>query len=44
MPEELLLRPEEARLNVFPIRYPAVWRRYKEAFKAFWTPGEIDVS
>ena len=41
---ELLLREEEARLNVFPIRHPAVWKRYKEAFKAFWTPGEIDLS
>ena len=41
---ELLLRPEEKRFNLFPIRYPEVWERYKTAFSAFWTVGEVDLS
>jgi len=41
---ELLLRPEEKRLNLFPIRYPALWERYKTALAAFWVAGEVDLS
>lgn len=41
---EPLLQPEEARLNLLPIRHPDLWHKYKEAFAAFWTPGEVDLS
>lgn len=41
---EVLLHPEERRLSLFPIRYPAVWERYKTALSAFWVPGEVDLS
>lgn len=41
---ELLLCPEEKRLNVFPIRYPRVWDRYKQALASFWVAGEVDLS
>lgn len=44
MAEEPFLQPSEARLNLFPIRYPAVWQRYKKALEAFWVPGEVDLS
>lgn len=41
---ELLLRPEEKRLNVFPIRYPKIWEFYKKSLASFWVAGEIDLS
>lgn len=41
---ELLLRDEEARLSLFPIRYANVWAHYKKAFAALWVPGEVDLS
>ena len=41
---ELLLRPEEKRLNVFPIRYPRMWDFYKKALASFWVANEIDLS
>lgn len=41
---EPLLMPEEKRLNLFPIRYPDIWSRYKQALAAFWVAGEIDLS
>lgn len=41
---EVLLSPEEKRWNLFPIRYPEIWRRYKQAFAALWTVGEVDLS
>lgn len=41
---EPLLCADEARTNVFPIRYPRVWERYKQALAAFWVAGEVDLS
>ena len=41
---ELLLRPEEKRLNVFPIRYPRIWEFYKRALASFWVANELDLS
>lgn len=43
-PQNALLNPEEHRLNLFPIRYPAIWARYKTALAAFWVAGEVDLS
>ena len=42
--KEPLLSPENARLSIFPIRYPVVWERYRKAFCAIWTPGEVDLT
>lgn len=44
MASELLLRAEEKRFNVFPIRYPKIWDRYKQALASFWVAGEVDLS
>ena len=41
---EKLLKPEEKRLNLFPIRYEGIWLLYKKAFAALWVPGEVDLS
>ena len=41
---EPLLAPEEKRLNIFPILYPKIWSKYKTAFAALWTVGEVDLS
>ena len=41
---ELLLRAEEHRLQLFPIRYPSIWERYKRALANFWVAGEVDLS
>jgi ribonucleotide reductase beta subunit family protein with ferritin-like domain len=41
---EPLLDAAEARTNLFPIRYPRVWDRYKQALAAFWVAGEVDLS
>ena len=43
-PHEVLLRPEEKRSNLFPIRFPRIWERYKQALSAFWLAGEVDLS
>ena len=44
MVQETLLKSEEKRLSLFPIRYPHIWKRYKRAFASFWVPGEVDLS
>lgn len=41
---ETILNPEESRTNLFPIRFPTVWERYKKAVSAFWVVGEVDLS
>lgn len=43
-PEEVLLAEEERRTNLFPIRHPAAWARYKQALACLWVPGEVDLS
>ena len=42
--DEPLLSPAEARTNLFPIRYPRIWDRYRQALSAFWGAGEVDLS
>ena len=41
---ETLLQPTEDRLVLFPIKYPDVWRMYKQAVASFWTAEEIDLA
>lgn len=41
---EPLLRDNPRRFVVFPIEYPDIWAKYKEAEDSFWTVGEVDLS
>lgn len=41
---EPLLRENPRRFVVFPIEYPDIWEKYKEAEGSFWTVGEVDLS
>ena len=41
---EELLKPENSRFTVFPIKYPQIWNLYKKMEAAFWTAEEIDWS
>ena len=41
---EPLLCEEEKRTNIFPIRHPRIWERYKQALAALWVAGEVDLS
>jgi ribonucleoside-diphosphate reductase subunit M2 len=42
--EEIILKENPNRFTVFPIRYPKIWKKYKEAVACFWTPEEINWS
>lgn len=39
-----ILTPSDKRFVLFPIRYPTIWRMYKQAEASFWTTGEVDLS
>jgi ribonucleoside-diphosphate reductase beta chain len=39
-----LLREEERRYNLFPIRYDEIWKAYNDSLACFWVAGEIDLS
>ena len=41
---ELLLEPCENRHVLFPIKYDALYKQYKDATATFWRPEEIDLS
>lgn len=41
---EPLLRENPRRFVVFPIEYPDIWEKYKQAEGSFWTVGEVDLS
>lgn len=41
---EDLLRPNENRFTIFPIRYHDMWMMYKKAVASFWSTEEIDLS
>ena len=34
----------DARLNLFPIKYPDIWEMYQKSKAAFWVPEEVDLS
>lgn len=38
---EPLLRKDDARLVLYPIKNPRVWEMYNTALASFWTPAEI---
>ena len=42
--QETILTPNNKRLVLFPIEYPAVWNMYKKAEASFWTVEEVDLS
>jgi ribonucleoside-diphosphate reductase beta chain len=44
MEEEILLKSEENRLTIFPIKYPNIWKIYQDSFSTFWAPEEIDLN
>jgi ribonucleoside-diphosphate reductase subunit M2 len=39
-----IFEDDPQRYTVFPIRYPDLWRFYKQAVAGFWTPEEVDLS
>nr|XP_022899902.1 ribonucleoside-diphosphate reductase subunit M2 isoform X1 [Onthophagus taurus]XP_022899903.1 ribonucleoside-diphosphate reductase subunit M2 isoform X2 [Onthophagus taurus] len=41
---EPLLRDNPRRFVVFPIEYPDIWAKYKQAEASFWTTEEVDLS
>ncbi|TFK76026.1 hypothetical protein BDN72DRAFT_809932 [Pluteus cervinus] len=42
--QEPLLRETTRRFVLYPIRYPELWRLYKQAQASFWSAEEIDLS
>ncbi|MBX3101710.1 MAG: ribonucleotide-diphosphate reductase subunit beta [Bacteroidetes bacterium] len=42
--EERILQDNPGRFVLFPIKYDAIWRMYKQAEASFWTTEEIDLS
>lgn len=44
MSEELLLRKVDNRYVIFPIKYPDIWRAFKDAQSTFWTAEEINLN
>lgn len=41
---EPLLRENPRRFVIFPIQYPDIWAKYKEAEASFWTTEEVNLS
>ena len=41
---EPLLRKNDNRYVVFPIKYTDIWQAYKKAVSTFWTPEELDLN
>lgn len=41
---EPLLKENPRRFVMFPIQYPDIWNKYKEAEASFWTTEEVDLS
>jgi ribonucleoside-diphosphate reductase beta chain len=42
--QELLLSSNIHRHVIFPIQYPQLWKKYKDAVSTFWTAEEIDLT
>ena len=42
--EEPMLKENPGRYVLFPIEYPDIWKKYKEAEASFWTVEEVDLS
>lgn len=41
--DEELLKENKGRFVLFPIRYQAIWKMYKQAMASFWTAEEVDL-
>ncbi len=41
--ENILTTPNPQRYVLFPIKFPEIWRKYKEALSVIWTVEEIDL-
>ena len=41
---EPLLRKNDNRYVVFPIKHNDIWQAYKKAVSTFWTPEELDLN
>nr|CAH7714534.1 unnamed protein product [Callosobruchus chinensis] len=41
---EPLLKENPRRFVIFPIQFPEIWAKYKEAEASFWTTEEVDLS
>ncbi len=41
--DEPLMRENPHRFVLFPIKFPDIWKKYKEAESSFWTMEEIDL-
>jgi ribonucleotide reductase beta subunit family protein with ferritin-like domain len=44
MSDEVLLKPNDERFVLFPIKHQDIWRMYKKAEASFWTAEEIDLT
>ncbi|KAK6255043.1 hypothetical protein SCA6_016348 [Theobroma cacao] len=42
--EEPILKKQNQRFCMFPIRYQTLWEMYKKAEASFWTAEEVDLS
>jgi len=42
--EEEILRENDERFCMFPLKYPTVWEMYKQAVACFWTCEEVDLA
>ncbi len=42
--QEEILKEQEGRFCLFPIKYPEIWNMYKKAEASFWTVEEVDLS
>lgn len=42
--EEILFKEDPNRFSLFPIRFPDMWKAYKDHKNSFWTAEEIDFS
>lgn len=42
--DETILQQNSNRFVLFPIKYPDIYKKYKDAVSTFWTPEEIDLS
>lgn len=42
--EEPLLKENKNRFVLFPIQYPHIWEKYKQAFASSWSVEEVDLS
>ncbi|MEE6463402.1 hypothetical protein FKM82_005893 [Ascaphus truei] len=42
--DEPLLKKNPRRFVIFPIKYPDIWKMYKQAQASFWTAEEVDLS